>query len=495
MRFSSNNIFICVAFTCLLHSVDLAAQEQRPNIVLMIAEDMSIKDWGVYGNTFAKTPNIDALAKQGVRFTNAYCASPMCHPARSVLLTGQEIWRLRDAAVFGGTLHKDIPTYVDLLKAAGYEVAHHGKGWAPGVLRPGGRTAAPTGRRAELAKVLSQKNDRPFCFWWGSYYGHREFAYRPDGRSLDAIELPPYLPDSPAVRRDYAGYYQEVESYDREVGKVVRMLDEAGVADHTLLIVTSDHGMPWPQGKGSLYDLGTRVPFIVRWPARIRPGRVVDDFVSFTDLAPTFLDVAGVKTPSEMTGKSLIPVFASEASGRIEERRDRVFLGLEAHPMTGPFESWLGYMSGRAIRTSRFLYIRNYSRADETGWKPVRSGPIVGIMRSQMATDDEMKRNYRLCFGLRPEEELYEIASDPHQVNNLAHHPEFAAQKRQLSESLNQYMRATDDPRAVGNGSIFGRYPVWSSKGRNQMGGHNRAGDLELFDQADYDAWVEKNVR
>ena len=117
--------------------------DKRPNTLLMIADDMSWKDWGVYGNTFVKTPNIDKAAAEGVLFNNAYCSSPVCHPSRSVLLTGQEIWRLRDAAVFGGTLHKDIDTYVDLLSKAGYDVAFSGKGWGPGLLSPGGRTAPP----------------------------------------------------------------------------------------------------------------------------------------------------------------------------------------------------------------------------------------------------------------------------------------------------------------------------------------------------------------
>lgn len=249
---------------CLMPFIGLAAEKERPNIILMIADDMSMKDWATYGNTFAKTPNINTVARQGVKFNNAFCGSPVCHPARSVMLTGQEIWRLRDAALFGGTLHKDITTYVDLLGKAGYDVAYSGKGWGPGALLPGGRTSPPTGRRSSLAAVLRQGGKRPFCFWWGTTLGHRAFKYRPDGRSLDAITLPPYIPDTPAVRKDYAGYYQEVEAFDTEVGRVMQQLDKAGVADNTILIITSDHGMPWPRGKGSLYDLGTRVPLIVR---------------------------------------------------------------------------------------------------------------------------------------------------------------------------------------------------------------------------------------
>jgi N-sulfoglucosamine sulfohydrolase len=465
----------------------LGLAQERPNILLMIADDMSAKDWGVYGNTFATTPNIDAVARQGLTFSNAFCSSPVCHPARSVLLTGQEVWRLRDAAIFGGTLHKDIPTYVDLLQQAGYDVAYNGKGWGPGVLAPGGRTSPPTGRKARIGDILRQ--GRPFCFWWGTTLGHREFNYRPDGRDLSAIELPPYIPDTPAVRKDYAGYYQEVEAFDAEVGKVVRQLADAGQADNTLLIITADHGQPWPRGKGSLYDLGTRVPLIVRWPTHIKPGRVVDDFVDFSDFAPTFLEIANLAVPSEMTGSSLMPLLLGEDAAT----RDRTFLGLESHPTSGPYEWWLGYMSCRAVRTAEFLYIRNYSRPGHTGWKPTQAGPIVDIMKTQMASNPTVKANYDLCFGLRSAEELYDVRTDPHQITNLADDPRYAEAKRALRESLDAHMKATDDPRATSEGEVYPNYPVWSNKGG--MGGYNRAGQLELFPQPKYTEWVKENLK
>ncbi len=405
---------------------------------------------------------------------------------------------MRDAAVFGGTLHKDIETYVDLLPKAGYDVAHSGKGWGPGALSPGGRTSPPTGRKASLSAILSRGGNRPFCFWWGTSLGHREFQYRPDGRSLDTIEVPPYVPDTPGVRKDYAGYYQEVEAFDKEVGKVVELLDKAGLSKETMLVVTSDHGQPWPRGKGSLYDLGTRVPLIVRWPARVKAGRVVDDFVSFTDFAPTFLDAGSVKVPAEMTGKSLMKILESEKSGTIDPNRDRVHLGLESHPTTNtqskkePFGWWLSYMSCRAIRTAEFLYIRNYPRAEHPGWKPTQAGPIVEIMQKRMATDETVKRNYKLCFGLRPEEELYDVKADPHQVKNLANDPRFSESKQKLNDALISHMKATDDPRATGDGEIFEHYPVWCGGG-GQMGGYNRSGKLELFDESEYARWMKEN--
>ena len=462
----------------------------RPNILLMIADDMSAQDWGPYGKTFAKTPNIDKLARQGLKFNNAFCNSPVCHPARSVLLTGQEIWRLRDAAIFGGTLQKDIVTYVDLLQQAGYDVAYSGKGWGPGSLSPGGRITPPTGRSTRLAEVLRKDSKRPFCFWWGTVLGHRPFEYRPDGRSLDTIELPPYMPDTKAVREDYAGYFQEVEAFDAEVGKVMQQLDEAGEAENTILIVTADHGMPWPRGKGSLYDLGTRVPLIIRWPKHIKPGRAVDDFVSFADFAPTFLDAGGINIPNTMTGRSLMGVLKS---GDDEPVRDRVFLGLEAHPTSGPYESWLGYMSCRAIRTEEYLYIRNYPLAGHPGWKPTQAGPMIEILKQRMTTDETAKQHYDLCYGLRPEEELYEVRTDPHQVKNLAGDPRFTDTRRKLSAALNDYMKATGDPRSQGKGHLFHHYPVWVSGAKGMMGGYNRTGTLKIFPKAKYHEWMREN--
>ena len=247
--------FPCIALTT--DTVDAERATKRPNVLLVIADDMSWKDWSVYGNKFVKTPHIDKAAEEGVRFSNAYCTSPVCHPSRSALLTGQDIWRLRNAAVFGGTLHNTFDTYPKMLREAGYEVAHSGKGWGPGYTEPGGWKVPPTGKIARLPQLLAAGagGEGPFCFWWGTTLGHREFNYRPDDRSLETIEMPPYLPDTRTVREDFAGYYQEVEAFDAEVGKVMEMLEKAGLTEETILIITACHGrgvravsMTWVHG-------------------------------------------------------------------------------------------------------------------------------------------------------------------------------------------------------------------------------------------------------
>ena len=323
--------------------------------------------------------------------------------------------------------------------------------------------------------------------------GHRGFKYKPDGRALDAIAVPSYLPDTRAVREDFGGFYQEVETFDAEVGKLVAALEQAGLAEDTILIITSDHGQPWPRGKGSLYDMGTRVPLIVRWPGTIRPSRVVDDFVNLIDIAPTIVEAAGLAGSEQMTGKSPMKILFSDRSGIIEERRDPTHCALEAHHTVGPYQAWLGYMSGRAIRTDKHLYIRNYPRQGHPGWKPLQGAPAVGIMQKTMATDDTVRRNYQLCFGLRPDEELYDIRTDPYQMKNLANDPEFAEVKKGLRKALTDYMRTTADPRASGGGEVFARYPLWGAGGKNRMGGYNRAGQFEVFDKSQYPRWMKDN--
>ena len=272
----------------------------------------------------------------------------------------------------------------------------------------------------------------------------------------------------------------------------MEMLEKTGLGEETILVITSDHGMPWPRGKGSLYDMGTRVPLIVRWPQRIKTGRVVDDFVNLIDLAPTILEVAGLPASKQMTGKSLTEILMSERSGTIESRRDRTHFALEAHHTVGPYKAWLGYMSCRAIRTHEYLYIRNYSRKGHPGWRPLQGGPAVAIMQKEMTADETVRRSFEMCFGVRPDEELYDVKADPYQVKNLATDPRFAEVKASLEKALSHYMRSTTDPRALGHGEVFARYPIWAG-GRTRMGGFNRTGQFEVFDKSHYARWMKKN--
>ena len=183
----------------------------------------------------------------------------------------------------------------------------------------------------------------------------------------------------------------------------------------------------------------------------------------------------------------------SDRSGIIENGRDRTHFALEAHHTVGPYQAWLGYMSGRAIRTDKHLFIRNYPRQGHPGWKPVQAGPTVGIMQKEMAANETVRRNYELCFGVRPEEELYDVKADPYQMHDLADDPRYAEIKKTLDKALADYMRVTDDPRAAGRGDVFARYPIWAGGSTSQMGGYNRTGQLELFHHSQYAHWMKQN--
>ncbi|HNT37040.1 MAG TPA: sulfatase, partial [bacterium] len=263
--------------------------KEKPNILFAIADDWSWPHAGVYADRVVKTPVFDRIAHDGILFTNAYCAAPTCTASRGAVLSGQAIHRLGEGANLHSTLTPDIPLYTDLLEANGYAVGMTGKGWAPGNFQAGGRTRNPAGTAyKDFGSFLDQKQpDQPFCFWFGSINPHRPYDRDSgvrSGMSPDAVEVPPFLPDTPEVRRDILDYYYEVQAFDTEVGRLLDTLEARGLSDNTLIVMTSDNGMPFPRAKTTLYGSGTHMPLAIHWPAGIQnPGRVVDGLISFTD--------------------------------------------------------------------------------------------------------------------------------------------------------------------------------------------------------------------
>jgi len=276
------------------------------------------------------------------------------------------------------------------------------------------------------------------------------------------------------VRADMCDYYWNVEQFDREVGNLMEVLRRTGEEDNTLTVVTSDNGMPFPRCKSNLYDLGTRVPLAIRWPVRLAGNRRVDDLVSLTDLAPTFLEAAGVRPPSDMTGKSLLGLLLSGKGARVEPHGDRVFTGKERH-------AFLGYPT-RAIRTREFLYIRNfaperYAGGDPSGDDP-REPPIVTrngydnpfgdidgsptkYFMLKHRDEPAVRPLFELAFAKRPAEELYDLNKDPDQLRNVADDAGYAAAKARLAEDLMSELKATRDPRVLGRGGSFDEYPYY----------------------------------
>jgi len=430
---------------------------KRPNILLIIADDWSWPHAGAYGDPVVQTPAFDRIAREGVLFTNAFCASPSCTPSRGTLLTGQAVHRLAEGANLWSELPSRLAVYPDLLEARGYAVGHSRKGWGPGNDKGGGRMRNPAGPRfADCAAFFETVEEgQPFCFWFGSQDPHRPYdagSGRRAGMEPASVRVPPFLPDTPEVRDDILDYYAEVQRLDADAGKLLELLEAKGLLDDTLVVATSDNGMPFPRSKANLYESGIHMPLAMRWPRAFAGGRRVDAFVSLCDLAPTFLDAAGVRPPGEMTGRSLLPL----ARGETQPGRDRVFVERERHANVR--RGNLSYPC-RAVRTAEFLYIRNL-RPDrwpagdpEVYWSVGPYGDVDGSPTKdfliERRDDPVLGPYFARAFAKRPAEELYDLAADPGQHRNIADLPEYAEAKARLRAELDAWMRDTADPRAT----------------------------------------------
>ena len=456
------------------------ADMQRPNILLFLTDDQSWLHAGAYGNEQVRTPAFDRVAQEGVLFTHSFATAPSCTPSRSSILTGQEIWRIREAGVLFGSIPPDIPLFTHLLADAGYHVGYTGKGWAPGNWSDLGLDREPLIKayndrlEVEIAEFIDRRDytanfedfleDRqegaPFFFWMGTTEPHREYQYgvgeKEAGHNLDEIDVPPFLPDHEIVRRDIADYYYEIEWLDTHLASTLEVLEERGELDNTLVVVTSDNGMPFPRAKVNLYDWGTRMPLAIRWGKEVPAGRTIDDFVSHTDFAPSFLEAAGVDIPNVITGRSLLSMLRSESSGRVEEARDHVYTALERHTYCRPDGATY---PARALRTYDYLYIRNFEpdrwptggpsfvSSNKTFHGDIDACPTKTVM---MEGQETYPRLYELGFGKRPLEELYRVADDPGQIHNLAGDANYAAVKDSLYDIMETHLRATGDPRIEG---------------------------------------------
>lgn len=435
----------------------------RPNILFAISDDQSFAHTGASGDPVVRTPAFDRISAEGVRFEHAFCNSPSCTPSRGAILTGQECYRLEEGVNLWSSLPAKFVTYPDLLEAAGYHIGFTRKGWSPGSLEAGGRSRNPAGPRYDDFQTFYEANPpgTPFCFWFGSSDPHRGYEKGSgiaSGLRPEDVVVPPFLPDDPEVRSDILDYYFEIERFDRELGEILSYLEERGQLENTIVIVTSDNGMPFPRAKADLYDYGARVPLAVRWPESVPGGRVVTDFASLVDIAPTILEAAGIEIPEDMTGRSLLDLLKSGEDGRVDPTRDHVILARERH--TPWREGRVGYPM-RAIRTDQYLYIRNI---EPDRW-PAGDPPILGevdpsptkdLMRARK-DDPGFRRYYEAAFSKRPGEELYELGLDPGQMKNVADEAAHAEIKSALAAKLDQHLLATADPRALGHP------PTWES--------------------------------
>jgi len=470
----------------------VSAPKKRPNILFCISDDQSWCHAGAMGDPVVKTPAFDRVAREGILFTNAFCNAPSCGPSRSAILTGQHIWRLEKAGNLHSTLPAKFATYTGLLENAGYAVGYTGKGWSPGRLEPGGRTVNPAGPlfigrklKPPFKKMVNNDyagnfekflthvpGDQPFCFWLGTHEPHRAYelgAGRKTGKDPAKVVVPPIFPDNDIVRNDILDYMVEIEHFDGMVARAIHALEAAGRLDNTIVVLTSDNGMPFPRAKATLYDYGTRMPLAIRWPGGIRAaGRRYDGFVNLSDMAPTFLQAAGLKPPKEMTARSLMGVFTqTEAAGR-----DAAFTAMERHD--GCRKGGKGYPC-RAIRTKDYLYIYNFEPTRWPSGSPdasvcARAIPYGEIDDSPTKTFMMEHRNEHgvgklaeLAFGMRPAEELYDLRNDPGQLRNVAGSIEYLDAQQSMRRRLFDHLRKTGDPRVTGGTVDWDYYPYYGA--------------------------------
>jgi len=454
-----------IGFALLLYlfSFQKPSENKPPNILFLIADDWSYPHAGVYGDPVVRTPIFDWLAKEGTLFTHAFTASPSCSPSRASILLGRYPHQNSDGGNLWSEFPNTHPTYVQILEKAGYFAGSTRKGWGPGEHKVTGFANNPAGKSYEdFATFIDEKpKDQPFTFWFGSSDPHREYVPNTGiqlGMKLQDVIVPGFFPDNDCVRNDILDYYFEIERFDRESGQLIALLKEMGELDNTIIVMTSDNGMPFPRAKANLYDYGTRMPLVIRWPEKIKPGTVVNEFVNFVDFAPSFVEAAGLSQNS-MFGQSLWGLLVGE-----KQDRKQVFLERERHANVR--KGNLSYPM-RGIRDQDYLYIWNpiperNPAGDPTVHQSVGQYGDVDhsitkflIMEMEGKATEDNPNLFHLSFGQRPEEELYDVKNDPYQLINLAANASFSSIKSKMKTELLLWMKETGDLRADDPRSTF----------------------------------------
>lgn len=452
-------------------SCSLNKTKMQPNIFFAIADDWGWPHAGIYGDTVVKTPTFDNIAKNGILFTNAFVSAPSCTPSRNAILTGQYHWRLGPGANLWSSLPEEHKTYPNILEDNGYFVGSYRKSWGPGKSRI--RPEAGTKYKSFSEFLKAKPKEKPFCFWFGSSDPHRPYKWQSginSGMKLENVTVPPCFPDCEEIRTDICDYYWEVQRFDNEVGEALKVLAKSGELENTIVIMTGDHGWPFPRGKTNLYDLGVHVPLAIQWGNRIQKNRTIEDFVSFTDFAPTFMEAIGFDIFPEMTGRSLMNILLSNNSGTIDSSRDFILTGRERH--TPAQADHMGGYPMRAIRTKDFLYIHNFKpdrwpAGDVTSirgpeYSDIDASPTKKYI-SKHKNDPELKKYFEFACAKRPADELYDLQKDPHQLHNVAKNPEYTSMLQKLENRLMIELKKTADPRVLGRGDVFDRYPYYGN--------------------------------
>ncbi len=461
---------VVLAACAALFATGTGAAAERPNILWITSEDNS-PYLGCYGDSQAQTPRLDRLAAEGVRYRNAFANAPVCSTARTTLITGMlgcslglQHHRSRVA------IPERFELYPQVLRRAGYYCTNRSK------------TDYNVAKRDNIwdessprAHYRQRPNGKPFFAVFNITSSHESRVAPGAGKSSfrlapEDIQLPPYHPSTPELRRDWANYYDQLAAMDQEVGRLLDELQKLGEAENTIVFYFSDHGGALPRGKRNIHDSGTRVPLIVRFPSKwahlapAQPGQWVDEPVSFIDLPPTLFNLAGVPAPENYHGRAL---FGPERG----PQRDEVFL------FRGRMDERYDHV--RAIRDRRYRYVRNYAPHRPWGQHysyPFRVMPGMGSWyRAYLAgACNDVQSRY---WQPKPAEELYDVASDPHEIDNLAGQPEQAARLADMRARLRSAIIATGDTGFIPEG-MFDRL----------------AGDKTLYEYAQSEAYPIERI-
>jgi uncharacterized sulfatase len=473
-------------------NVASADATQRPNILIAITDDHSWLHTSAQGSQFIDTPNIDRISESGLRFDNAYSGSPGCSPSRAALLTGQHHWMIGPAGTHGSTFPVYYESFVDVLEKAGYKVGFTGKGWGPGDWLSGGRPRNPAGDEYNEVKLegeqpvgisdvdyagnfeqflAAREAGQPFYFWAGSHEPHLRYAEGPQSEEdLASVEVPAFMPDSEASRSMLLDYADEIEHFDRHLGRIVEMLKKAGELENTLIVFTADNGMPMARAKANGYDYGIHVPLYIRWDKHGQKGKVINGPTGFTDLSATVLDAAGVPVPDHYVGQSLLPLIRGEKKELDYQRA--VYSGRERHS-SSRYQN-LAYPQ-RVMRRGDYLVIWNPKPDRNPAGDPQRlidgePGPMHGAYhdiddsvnkRELLAKRDDpyISKFFHLAVDRQPEWQLFNVVDDPECLNDLATNPDHATLFAEYRQQLTATLEETGDPRALGYGHVWEDYP------------------------------------
>ncbi|MCH9656364.1 MAG: sulfatase [Planctomycetes bacterium] len=490
-------LFVTVGITS---AASAKPQPNRPNILFCIADDASFPHMGAYGCSWVKTPGFDRVAREGLLFTNAYTPNAKCAPSRACILTGRNSWQLKEAGNHMAFFPPEFKTYVEALADSGYAIGKTAKGWAPGVAvdaagkrrnlagpafnqvraKPPANGISPIDYAANFEQFLkASPQGKPWCFWYGGLEPHRRYEYgsgvKKAGKKITDIDrVPAYWPDNEVIRNDMLDYAFEIEHFDQHLVRMLNFLEQRNELENTIIVVTADNGMPFPRVKGQEYERSNHLPLAVMWKQGIKKAnRVIDDYVSFIDFAPTFVEAAGMKWEETgmqpATGRSLTDIFHSAKSGIVNPQRDHVLIGKERHDIGRPSDQ--GYPI-RGIVKGGMLYLKN----DEPGRWPA-GNPETGYLNCdgtptktailQFRRVGKQEHFWAGAFGKRKAEELYSIQDDPECMKNLAALPEFQAIKNSLKQQMHAELTAQKDPRVLGNGAVFESYQYSDARTRN----------------------------